>query len=66
MGDLEIDYVGTFLGCVAGPLILIYGNELKSLVTVLSAMYAASLIGLLKTMQKYDCFEELEVDAPTQ
>jgi hypothetical protein len=61
---LDIDYIETMLGITAGPLILLYGTDLKAFLVLLNAMYAVDFFGFLRDLQKVNCMMELDQQSP--
>jgi hypothetical protein len=62
--QLQIDYVEMMLGITAGPLILLYGTDLKAFLVLLNAMYATDFFGFLRELQSINCFMELDTKFP--
>jgi hypothetical protein len=48
------------IGTVLGPLVVLYGNKLQSIICVLNAAYAANLFGLLGELQEIKCPKQFD------
>ena len=62
--SIEADYLQMLIGIFFGPLILIYGMDLKAFLVLLNAMFAADFFGFIRDLQGVGCFAELEQSFP--
>jgi len=64
VAGVSVDYVRSMIGFTFGPLVMLYGNDLRAVVAALNAAYACGLDRMLNVVRKIRNIAMLDTELP--